>query len=113
MEVHVNVEQKTLHRRTGNVIEDNIQNQEERENIKKIMQGRKLQYQDANKFILILPIAMIVGKERKKKRINPKMQGKGKMDKHSHRPKAKPKKLFNSQGPVGQQKDAKPKPREM
>ena len=38
-----------------------MQNQEEKDNIGKILQGRKMQYQDANKLILILLTAMIVG----------------------------------------------------
>ena len=61
MEAHMNFDKKTLSKRTGKFFVDNMQNQEEKDNIRKIMQGRKLQYQDANKLILILLTAMIVG----------------------------------------------------
>ena len=59
----MNFERKNLNRRTGKFLEDNMQNQEEKDNIKKVMQGRSLQYQEANKLILILLTAMVVGDE--------------------------------------------------
>ena len=42
MEVHMNFEKKTLSKRVGKFLEENIQDQEEKESVRKIMQGRKL-----------------------------------------------------------------------
>ena len=61
MEVHMNFEKKTLSKRVGKFLEENIQDQEEKESVRKIMQGRKLQYLAANKLILTLITAMVMG----------------------------------------------------
>ena len=60
MEVHMNFEKKTLSKRVGKFLEENIQDQEEKESVRKIMQGRKLQYLAANKLILTLITAMVM-----------------------------------------------------
>ena len=57
----MNFEKKTLSKRVGKFLEENIQDQEEKESVRKIMQGRKLQYLAANKLILTLITAMVMG----------------------------------------------------
>ena len=61
MDVTINFEKKTLSKRIGKLLMENVQNDEEKESIKKIMDGKKLQYPQANRLIFSLIAAMIVG----------------------------------------------------
>ena len=92
MEVHMNFEIKTLSKRVGKFLEENIQDQEEKESVRKIMQGRKLQYPAANKLILTLIKAMVMGdgEEDEEDEFQDAGVEKGRMDKHNHKPKLRP-----------------------
>ena len=60
MDVTINFEKKTLSKRVGKLLIENVQNDEEKESIKKIMDGKKLQYPQANRLIFSLIAAMLV-----------------------------------------------------
>ena len=57
----MNFDKKTLSKKVGRILEENVQSQEEKEDVRKIMQGRKLAYHAANRLILTLITAMIMG----------------------------------------------------